>query len=221
MQRRPPLVALVALSAALAFAVGATAVTGLDPPSVTSGPGNTTDASANATSGGGPGGSDPGGVGLLGPVGGIYGVVAGLLPAVSPPFLLVVTALVVAGLALAGLRRYGSESDEPAEPEVRVDPETGDDGGTDAGPLVPDAAPDNEVYRAWRAMVRELDVPCGEATTPREFAREAIRAGAATEPVERLTDLFDRVRYGAAEPTEDREERARDALAALDNGGED
>ncbi|WP_424016816.1 DUF4129 domain-containing protein [Halorientalis pallida] len=221
MQQRPPLIALIALSAALAFAVGATAVTDLDPPSVASGPVNTTNVSANATSGGGLGGSGPGGVSLLGSLGGVYGLVAGLLPTVNPLLLLAVTALVVAGLALAGLRRRRGDADERPEPDVRVDHDDGDDGATDSAPLVPDAAADNEVYRAWRTMVTELDVPYGETTTPREFAREAARAGAATEPVERLTDLFDRVRYGTAEPTEEREDRARDALAALVEEGED
>lgn len=220
MQRRPALIALIALSAALALAVGATAATDLDPPSVASGPVNTTNTSANASSGG-LGGSGPGGVSVLGPIGGIYGLVAGLFPTVSPLFLLAVTAVVVAGLALAGLRRQRGNSDERPEPDVRVDPDDGDGGTTDSDALVPDAATDNEVYRAWRTMVTELDVPYGETTTPREFAREAARAGVATDPVERLTDLFDRVRYGAAEPTEDREDRARDALAALDCEGED
>jgi hypothetical protein len=215
-QRRSPLVALVALSAALAFAVGATAVTDLGSPGVAGGPVNATNASANASAGGGAGG----GVDPLGSIGGVYGVVAGLLPAVSPLFLLAVTALVVAGLALVGLRRRRGESDEPPTPDVTADPAAGEDGAAGSSALVPDAATDNEVYRAWRTMVTELDVPYSETTTPREFAREAARTGGAAEPVERLTDLFDRVRYGAAEPTEEREERARDALAALEGEGE-
>lgn len=221
MQRRPPLVALIALSAALAFAVGATAVTDLGSPSVAGGPVNTTDTSANTSSGGGVGTGGPGGVGPLGPIGGIYGVVAGLLPPIAPLLLLLVTGLVVAGLALAGLRRRGDESDGPPESTVTVDPDASEDGATDTRATVPHAPADNDVYRAWRTMVSELDVPYDETTTPREFARAAIRAGAATDPVERLTDLFGRVRYGAAEPTNEREDRARDALAALDSEGQD
>lgn len=221
MQRRPPLVVLIALSAALAFAVGATAVTDLDPSNVASGPVDTTNASANTAGSGAPGGGGPGGVGLLGPIGGVYGVVAGSLPPVSPMLLLVVTAVVVAGLGLTGLRRRGDESGGSPEPAVAVDRDADDDGVSRAGPTVSDAPVDNEVYRAWRAMVQGLDAPFGESTTPREFAREAVRAGAATGPVERLTDLFGRVRYGATEPTEECEDSARDALAALDSEGED
>jgi len=216
--RRPLFVALVALSAALAFGVGATAVADLDPPSVTSGSVNTTNTSANASAGGGAGGGGPGGVDLFGSVGGIFGLVAGLLPAVPPALLLILTALVVAGLALAGLRRRRDATDRPPEPAVSVDTEGSGDDATGVGPTVPDAPADNEVYRAWRAMVTELDVPYGETTTPREFAREAIAAGADSEPIERLTDLFDRVRYGDAAPTAERERAARDALAAIEDG---
>ncbi|AQL42531.1 hypothetical protein BV210_07320 [Halorientalis sp. IM1011] len=219
MQRRPLFVALVALSAALAFGVGATAVADLDSPSVTSGPVNTTNESANASAGGGAGGGGPGGVDPFGSVGGIYGLVAGLLPTVPPALLLILTALVVAALALAGLRHRRDGTDRPPEPEVSVDPERGRDDATGASAAISDAPPtDNDVYRAWRAMVSELDVTYGETTTPREFAREAVEAGADSAAVERLTDLFDRVRYGAVEPTEERERAARDALAAVEDG---
>ena len=218
MQRRPLFVALIALSAALAFGVGATAVADLDSPSVTSGPVNTSNTSANASAGGGAGGGGPGGVDPFGSVGGIYGLVAGLFPTVPPALLLILTALVVAGLALAGLRRRRDVTDHPPEPEVSVDPERGSDDATGASAAIPNAPADNDVYRAWRAMVSELDVTYGETTTPREFAREAVEAGTDSAAIERLTDLFDRVRYGAVEPTEERERAARDALAAVEDG---
>jgi hypothetical protein len=218
-QRRPALLALIALSAALAFGVGATAVADLDPPTVGGGPVNATNGSAGASAGGGAGSGGSGGSAPLGAVGGIYGVVAGLLPAVDPLVLLAAAGLVVAGLALAGLRRRRDESDDRPVPDATVAASPTDDGTSHTA--VPETPADNEVYRAWREMRERVDVTYGKATTPREFARDAVAAGADAEPVERLTDLFDRVRYGDAAPTDERERAARDALDALDDGGED
>lgn len=79
----------------------------------------------------------------------------------------------------------------------------------------------NEVYRAWQAMTRDLDVSTPESTSPREFASAAIDAGFRSEDVRELTQLFEEVRYGRYEPSEERERRAtavRRRLEADDDG---
>ncbi|SEN48338.1 protein of unknown function [Halorientalis persicus] len=225
MSRQALLVVLAAVVAALSFAVVGATIDGSRPsPTVESEGGDLRTPSPRSSAAGAANLTDPGGdsaTAVPDPPDGINSRLAAYLPAVNPLLLLAVTALVIATLWWLGVR--GRTEQERATDRPGTDRDRPDDGGGEEGTTmpVPDAAADNEVYRAWRTMVTELDVPYGETTTPREFAREAVRTGADTEPVERLTDLFDRVRYGAAEPTEDREERARDALNALDGEGED
>lgn len=82
---------------------------------------------------------------------------------------------------------------------------------------------DNEVYRAWDGMTRHLDVSNPRASTPAEFADAAVDAGMDREDVASLTDVFESVRYGAAEPTAGREEEAVEALRRIERaytGGE-
>ncbi len=74
----------------------------------------------------------------------------------------------------------------------------------------------NEVYRAWREMTEVLDVDRPASSTPSEFADAAVAAGVAEEPVARLTDVFERVRYGGEDPTDDRERRAVEALRRIE-----
>jgi hypothetical protein len=85
---------------------------------------------------------------------------------------------------------------------------------------------ENEVYRAWAEMTAELDVDRPDSSTPGEFATEAVEAGMAPEDVDRLTDLFEKVRYGGRDPTADREQRAIETLRRIedqyvDEGGEE
>ena len=67
------------------------------------------------------------------------------------------------------------------------------------------------VEDAWDAFVAPLPVADREARTPGELARTAIERGYPDEPVERLTRVFRRVRYGGRQPTD---ERTRTALEA-------
>jgi hypothetical protein len=89
----------------------------------------------------------------------------------------------------------------------------GDDGGTEAEPSVlVEPAADNEVYRAWAALADELG---GTHRTPAAVAEGAIEAGLPADAVGELTDLFRAVRYGGADPTEERERRAAAALSRI------
>lgn len=88
------------------------------------------------------------------------------------------------------------------------------------------ASVENEVYRAWKRMTELLDVDDPDVRTPGEFRRAAVRAGMAPGDVDELTRLFEAVRYGDRQVTDDRERRAVDALRRIeetyagDDGGE-
>jgi hypothetical protein len=74
----------------------------------------------------------------------------------------------------------------------------------------------NGIYRAWHEMTDALDVERPETTTPAEFEDIAVDAGLRREDVRALTDLFREVRYGDAEATAAREQRAREALRRIE-----
>ncbi|MFC7213094.1 DUF4129 domain-containing protein [Saliphagus sp. GCM10025334] len=76
---------------------------------------------------------------------------------------------------------------------------------------------DNEIYRAWREMTDLLEVDRPESTTPREFAAVAVDAGLERDHVEELTGLFEAVRYGHEDTTDEREERAVSILRAIES----
>ncbi|EMA61807.1 DUF4129 domain-containing protein [Halorubrum lipolyticum] len=81
---------------------------------------------------------------------------------------------------------------------------------------------DNEVYRAWRDMTAALDVDRPASSTPAEFANAAVDAGVEEAPVATLTEVFERVRYGGEDATDDRERRAVEALRRIEerHGGD-
>lgn len=107
-------------------------------------------------------------------------------------------------------RAYETEPEEsPVEAIGRIAGETADR-IDEAGDV------DNEVYRAWREMVDQLHVDSPDSTTPGEFADAAVEAGMARPDVRELTDLFETVRYGGADPTADRERRAVEALRRIE-----
>lgn len=74
---------------------------------------------------------------------------------------------------------------------------------------------DNEVYSAWRDMTALLRVPKPESSTPGEFAEAAVEAGLDEDDVQRLTQLFEEVRYGKRDP-EAREERALEVFRSIE-----
>lgn len=79
-----------------------------------------------------------------------------------------------------------------------------------------DETAENEVYKAWREMVRLLDVDDEKTTTPREFQSEAVDAGMSPADVRELTQLFERIRYGGEEATEQRETKAVTVLRRIE-----
>jgi hypothetical protein len=107
-------------------------------------------------------------------------------------------------------------AEQPEEPDPVQMAEIGRAAGRAADRIEGDAEPDNAVYEAWKEMTDLLDVPNPEASTPSEFAGAAVEAGMAAEDVVELTDLFESVRYGTADPTEGREARALAALRRIE-----
>ena len=64
--------------------------------------------------------------------------------------------------------------------------------------------PANQVERAWLDMVRIAGLRCEPSETPRECTDRLVRAGLDGDAVRELTELFERVRYGGAGATQDR-----------------
>jgi hypothetical protein len=108
---------------------------------------------------------------------------------------------------------------EPTDPDLA---EVARTAGAAAARIEGDAG-DNGVYRAWREMTEALEVDRPASATPAEFAAAAVEAGVDEEPVSELTEVFERVRYGGADPTDDRERRAAAALRRIEaeHGGEE
>jgi len=146
-------------------------------------------------------------------------------PSLSTQLLLlvaVVTLVAVAALVLTGNHDQtehepdGDEEDEP-EPEPVTDVRAvGAAAGRAADRIEDTDEFENEVYRAWAAMTDHLAVDRPESSTPAEFATAATAAGMDAADVTRLTDLFEDVRYGGAEPTTEREETAVETLRRIE-----
>jgi hypothetical protein len=148
----------------------------------------------------------------------------------SVPALVGALGVALAIVAAAFLLRTGD--DEAAEDagadrvkrddEAATEPGNGDwaaaqsAAGDAADRIAAGADVDNEVYRAWREMTDHVALPAPETSTPAEVAETARNAGVSPERVDALTDLFREVRYGGADATEDREQRALDALRAIE-----
>ncbi len=171
--------------------------------------------------------ADDDGDAFLSPGGGAPGI-GGEGDAVSTPealFLVVVVAALLAS-ALVLLAAGGDDEDDGARggddaPDASSDasdPDLAAVGRTAgaAADRIESGGADNEVYRAWREMTAVLDVDRPASSTPAEFAAAAVDAGVEPEPVDRLTDVFERVRYGGADPTGERERRAVEALRRIE-----
>ncbi len=76
---------------------------------------------------------------------------------------------------------------------------------------------ENDVYRAWAEMTTELEVDHPRSSTPSEFATAAIEAGMDRDDVDRLTKLFEEVRYGGFDPTPAREREAIGTLRRIED----
>ena len=168
------------------------------------------------------GGQDPDADGGVGG-GGDEAVGSEAIDAVAPTgadwtllaFLLIgIVALGVVGL-LANRRLSGDGASETL-PEEDALAAIGASAGEAADQLESSATVDNEVYRAWTEMVGHLDLDRPEVRAPAEFRDAAVDAGMEPEDVDRLTELFEEVRYGGAPPTEERESQAVETLRRIE-----
>ena len=66
-----------------------------------------------------------------------------------------------------------------------------------------------------RILSEERGIHRDEAMTPREFERRLRSTGLPPAPIERLTRLFETVRYGAQTPADDEEQEAIHCLTAI------
>lgn len=82
-------------------------------------------------------------------------------------------------------------------------------------------ATDNEIYRAWTEMTELLAVDRTETTTPGEFERAAVAAGLDRQDVRELTALFETVRYGGEEPTDELADRAVAVFRRLETAADE
>ena len=147
-------------------------------------------------------------------------------PSLSTKLLLlvvVVSLVAVAALVLTGNhdqtdREEVESEDEDPEPDPAPDVRAvGAAAGRAADRIEASDEFENEVYRAWAAMTDHLSVEHPESSTPAEFATAATVAGMAPDDVDRLTDLFEAVRYGGAEPTAEREGAAVETLRRIES----
>lgn len=134
------------------------------------------------------------------------------------------TLLFLALAALTGLvvyRRYAPSdrsavtADQPREQRDHEPQELAEAIGRAAGRAadqLEETSLENAIYEAWYEMTTALAVEDPATKTPAEFASAARAAGMATDDVDRLTRLFQDIRYGDTPVTED---RVRDAKATL------
>jgi hypothetical protein len=116
----------------------------------------------------------------------------------------------------SGGQDAGIEVGDEEEEETESLEAIGAAAGAAADRIEGDAGIDNEVFRAWQEMAADLDVDRPEASTPGEFADAAVEAGMDRDDVEELTRLFEAVRYGDADASDDREQRAVEALRRIE-----
>lgn len=161
------------------------------------------------------------------------GLVGGGTTVQPPPISTLILLLLVVGtlVAVAALVLTGNhdqieheavddEEDEP-DPEPATDVRAvGAAAGRAADRIESTDEFENEIYRAWAAMTDHLDVERPESSTPAEFATAATAATAAgMDPadVDRLTGLFEAVRYGGEAPTAERERAAVETLRRIES----
>ncbi|QSG01678.1 DUF4129 domain-containing protein [Natranaeroarchaeum sulfidigenes] len=140
----------------------------------------------------------------------------------SPSALLVVliVGLSVIGGVLALLRTPTDDSDESTQQSTGGGENAaaiGRAAGRAADRLEAEVDVDNEVYKTWREMAELADVDTPESSTPGEFADAAVETGLGRADVTELTRLFEDVRYGNAEPSEERERQAITIFRRIEN----
>lgn len=131
----------------------------------------------------------------------------------TPPslVLLFVFCLALLGAVVALRRSTGEDGEETTGESSDGDPDVaavGRAAGRAADRLEAETDTTNEVYRTWREMTELLHVDDPRTSTPGEFAAGAVDAGLGREDVAELTRLFEDVRYGETQPSEEDERRA-------------
>lgn len=133
----------------------------------------------------------------------------------SPPstVLLFVLGLALLGAVVALVRTRTTAEEEEATDEGSIDggaeaAALGRAAGRAADRLEAETEGVNEVYRTWREMTELLDVEDPRTSTPGEFADAAVEAGLGREDVAELTRLFEDVRYGETQPSDEHERQA-------------
>lgn len=135
----------------------------------------------------------------------------------------VVTLVVVAAVVLTSdhdLRREDEEADDDDEDTAEESADVaaiGRSAGRAADRLEYGGEFENEIYRAWAEMTEHLAVDSPVSSTPTEFATTAVEAGMDSGDVDRLTTLFEEVRYGDAAATEEREAAAVETLRRIES----
>lgn len=131
----------------------------------------------------------------------------------------IIGGLVLLVLLLGLYVQYRDSDSAGEEPEMAVrdiDPGIAEAAGEAADELAGPTDSENGVYRAWVRMTEVLDVDHPETSTPREFADAALAAGLNPDDVAELTELFETVRYGPTDVTDEHERRAREALRRIE-----
>ncbi|HKL29192.1 MAG TPA: DUF4129 domain-containing protein [Natrialbaceae archaeon] len=168
--------------------------------------------------------------------GGLSGAVSAVSEPQVSPVLLVFGGIFVAILVAALVMSADQSSEDLEEQLIEEDSDESDDrpdlgaigrvAGRAADRIDQAGSFENEVYRAWAEMTTELEVDRPRSSTPGEFASVAVEAGMTPDDVDRLTELFEEVRYGGRAPTADREQTAVETLRRIeaqysDEGGEE
>jgi flagellar basal body-associated protein FliL len=118
--------------------------------------------------------------------------------------------------SILGLNDEEGDAEEPQSDLGAVGRVAGD-AADDVEAASTTEAADNVIYRAWSEMVALLDAPDPRSGTPRDFATAAIDAGMNPQQVDVLTRTFEEVRYGDAALSEERRERAIEALRRIED----
>jgi hypothetical protein len=173
--------------------------------------------SSNVTGGNGTsGGGSAGGSGS--------GVPDPSLPLIAIVAIGVLIALVAVAYYLTGDDTAGTGGEESEDAEAEDDSAIDATDVAEVGRLAGEAADriesagdfENQVYRAWQEMTRPLNVDRPRSSSPGEFARAAAAAGMDRGSVDRLTELFDEVRYGGFEAPPEREREAVSLLRSIE-----
>ena len=128
--------------------------------------------------------------------------------------------VVLVGLVLVGaglLWRFDGLSSGGGRPGDDEHSTPGGEPKREVGDHPASAPSDDPVRRAWQRMVADLRPPSPGTRTPGEFADTAKDAGRDPDAVDRLTSLFQAVRYGRREPDECTDEAQRLAERVADD----